>query len=154
MKPVFMLKATEASDGDCLNACVASILEIDITELADVPEGPEWFRVLLASLALRGFTVVELWGDDLLADDRRSYPAISPPGYAIAVGPSPRNEGHHAVVSQDGLIVHDPHPNGTGIVRVDYWLMLVPVQRGPRLLSPLAYDEAVREQTSAAAGSL
>lgn len=153
MKPVDMRKHTSTQDGDCLMACVASILEIDLAELPEITEanGLQWYEILTQALADRGFAIADLWGDNYRDPDSanrpavnaRRYPAISPPGYAIAVGESPRDEGQHAAVALDGAIVHDPHPGRSGLVTVDYWIVLVPLARGARVLSQLVDAEAM-----------
>lgn len=144
MKPVNMMKAIP-NEGDCLMACVASILEISLADLPEIRREHEsdgkWYNVLQDALRLRGFAVVDLWGDH--HENTEKYPAISPPGYTIAVGESPRGEGTHAVVALDGAIVHDPHPTRSGIVSVSYWMMLVPLQRGARITSQLLHAEAL-----------
>jgi len=95
--------------GDCFPACVASVLHIDLEEIPlfslkslglQVDEANEWLEV-------RGLSL-HLW------------PANHEPPkdqYYLVRGASPRYKGHyHMVVGKNGKIVHDPHPDGRGIV--------------------------------------
>lgn len=107
--------------GDCWRACLSSILECDI-ELFPAPKHeqdwsdyyPQVLKVL-SSLGYDwiGFTIENIQEGDLLAPDTN--------GYVIAVGKSPRSTSerrvNHAVVWRNG-IVHDPHPDNTGILDI------------------------------------
>lgn len=105
--------------GDCVRACVASILEYD---LEDVPhfvqyrEHPEGTDPNLWLWALIGFCAYQDW--------RVEHCDIPPKGWSIAGGKSPR--GHqHAVVAYDGEIVWDPHPSRSGLTDIEAgWLRL------------------------------
>ena len=101
-------------DGNCLSACVASILEISI---AFVPRfwGPGDLG-LAQWLADRGLSTT-------LYDRIDCY---VPPGYAIAAGRSKRFAGRmHACVAYNGLIVHDPHFSRDGLpAGIDEYLVI------------------------------
>ena len=89
------------SDGNCLSAALASILEVPVEAV------PRFVRVdgrLLGWLADRALSA-------------SVFPAGTPPaGYSIAVGPSLRFAGlMHACVAYDGAVVHDPHPSREGL---------------------------------------
>lgn len=49
-----------------------------------------------------------------LPPDDYAYLNIST--YHVVVGPSPRGAYNHAVVGLNGKIVHDPHPDGGGLL--------------------------------------
>ncbi len=72
----------------------------------------------------------------LIFDYHKSTP--QPSGYSILSGTSPRGDWLHAVVMQDGTIVHDPHPDKTGVTKwVDVTIFIVldpakPVDLGDR----------------------
>jgi hypothetical protein len=84
--------------GDCLRACVASVLEVALDEVPDFSLfGWNW----MASMAL--FCEVEL----IVPGDAE--------GYWIAMGTSPRGIGH-VCVYLDGALAHDPHPSRGGLV--------------------------------------
>lgn len=130
---------TAGEAGDCLMACVASILEIELEELPLIPDR-EWFPIFEKALRDRGYhvLVVEL-----------GTPPIAPRGYCIGIGPSPRTKPEekttdHACVLLDGDVVHDPHPTRTGLARLDYVILLIPIRRdAPRLREGNAIAEAV-----------
>jgi hypothetical protein len=103
--------------GNCLMACVASILEVPLESLPDLYErekaGDHWFTVLAEVLASHGLKPIEGGKRDL---------------YHIGVGPSPRSDMPHAVVMLGTEMVHDPHPDRTGLVAsvLTYWISLEP----------------------------
>lgn len=90
MKPVYQEReGREGEDGgDCFGACVASIMELDLSEVPRVSLTPETEEEWETWLDSRG-----LW---LLTIN------IEPDGYSIGV------EGGHAFVCFDGKGVHDP----------------------------------------------
>jgi hypothetical protein len=119
--------------GNCLAACVASILECPLADVPDLWEaeqaGKNWLRVLNQWLADR----YGLWY--FTADPRRPDSGFtawwSPGGHYVMGGQSPRPEctAGHACVAKDGNIVHDPHPSRAGLVTVEdygFFLKLFP----------------------------
>ena len=61
-----------------------------------------------------------LYGDDYVLEWWKSPEEALLPGSMIATGPSPRGDFHHAVIlRQDGRMIHDPHPSGAGLERVE-----------------------------------
>lgn len=102
------------ADGNCLNACIASILELP---LDDVPEfGDDWLTELNDFLRSRG-----------LSYRRIPVDGAKPSGYGTIEGVSPRG-GLHACVALDGELVWDPHPismrDGQGLVEPRYYGLL------------------------------
>lgn len=98
-------------NGNCLRACIASILEIDIDSMPrfeDLDE--EWiFRLRRWMMAYNGKTVVK---------KELNNP---PSGYALASGYTSRGF-LHCVVALNGVVCHDPHPSDEGLIKVDrYW---------------------------------
>ena len=119
MRPVRQTSTTIGS-GDCLHACLASILECDLNEIPNLSAMTKSLADQIANedafLASRGLRAIRCHmtggyeaGDVFFVFD----------GYAIAWGKSPRGTTQHAVVVRhdDGMIrvVHDPHPDGIGI---------------------------------------
>lgn len=118
MKKVFQTQLhTNDSPGNCLRAAIASVLEIDIDSIPkfeDMGDNPDWFVEFRKWSRESGYGIVNV------------YPQSLPPsGYSLAVGLSPRHSyiyTHHCVVTLNGEIVHDPHPDGTGLENIDrYW---------------------------------
>ena len=124
MIPVFQdMSVANNGHGNCFNACIASLLERPLREVAlihprrsvqlsdgsvQLEENSEWHEQWDAWLIEQGYKVTY-------------HPASSPPkGFSIASGYSDRifPEGHrfagrrisHAVVAFDGVPVHDPYP--------------------------------------------
>lgn len=103
--------------GNCLQASVASILEIPLLAAIDLP--PNLFRMPL----LEEFA--EAYGYDLeFVKDAQTIRV--PRGFTIASGRSDRNL-LHACVYHDGILAHDPHPAKTGIHSVLRWYLFHPL---------------------------
>lgn len=105
-------------DGNCLEACIASITGIGIEE---VPHflGDDWayqYRKWLfnAGWHWQFFFVGEI---------------PTPIGLVIANGESPRGLGH-SVLYREVKLAHDPHPEGGGILSVDSWIIIEPTEMG------------------------
>jgi hypothetical protein len=103
--------------GDCFRACVASILELPIEDVPHfVAIEKDWWGEVQRWLAK--WDLFALWirvGEDFML----GWPAETT--YCILNGESPRAKGRkHCVVARlDGWnfeVVHDPHPEGGGIV--------------------------------------
>lgn len=108
--------------GNCLAACIASVLELplaDVPNFAALPQD-EWFLTLEAWLRDRGLGLV-VWGTDVRA------PYLDPHGgdALLAHGKSPRGDWQHTVVvDAAGDLLHDPHPDRTGVEAVEaVWLI-------------------------------
>jgi len=101
-------------EGNCLQACLASVLEISID---DVPEPDErnWLNECNDWLAQFGLALHWLEYNDLFI----------PRGYSILSGDSPRGSCHHSVVAKDGELIHDPHPDRTGLKDLSDWLIFI-----------------------------
>lgn len=100
--------------GNCLEACVASILECSLDEVLDV-NGPAykdtWLDALTWWCRMRGYAM-------FYSTDQK----LKPLGYHIACG-----EGH-AVVALDGRIVHCPGATQRGLnLKIEFWLILLPL---------------------------
>lgn len=103
----------DSMPGNCLQAAVASLLDLPLDEVPHFV-GDDW-----ASGGERHWwTEWRHWCGDRGLTVRSEEPR--PGEYYLASGPSPRdpeNRGH-VVVYRDGELVHDPHPDGTGVVEV------------------------------------
>lgn len=111
------------SRGNCFSACLASLLEIPdvdtvplfLTEKTDT-RPMQWMDRLDAWLARRGLYALHFDGgtEDAL-----------PNVFYILGGMSPRGRPH-AVVAHGREIVHDPHPDKSGLLYADSFVLLVP----------------------------
>lgn len=133
MRPVdqqMLYDGTPGTRGDCLSACIASVLELEAGSVptfgAPDDEPGTWYAPLQRWLLDRGLRAVFANGDVILtAFDVRD------PIYCVASGPSPRGDwGHSIVVSvhRDGStrIAHDPHPSRSGLKKIEDYMLLVP----------------------------
>lgn len=107
-------------EGNCFSACIASILEIPLDDIpADLITRTHWFRAINEWLRDSGrpWRMVcsrEWLGASLQLDGV----------YSIAAGCSTRGI-LHAVVQLGEEMVHDPHPDGTGIASVESRFLFV-----------------------------
>lgn len=105
--------------GNCLSACVASILDLQtehvplFVEESDPCDGI-WPERLDAWLGQRGLGVLILPASIVLAP---------PEGFYILYGRSVKDH-EHAVVGKNGRVVHDPHPSRTGLAKIDCVIMI------------------------------
>lgn len=126
MRPVDQTKFMDTSAdgrGDCLRACVASILELPIEAVPDFSADGSYTIGAIAWLQARGYQVLSVqWSGD--GYDHSQYLSC-PQGYAVLGGKSPRtypdgSRAGHAVVGRANgwnfRIDHDPHPSRAGIV--------------------------------------
>jgi hypothetical protein len=133
------------AEGNCLAACVASILELDLADVpticADQSDG-SWLRKLADWLAEQDLATMRAW-----MKLRRI-------GFAIVSGYTTRGLSH-STVWFDGEIVHDPHPSKDPLINVVD--MVVIAHRDPRALwhehvtetaGLISNAAAVREQHS------
>ena len=111
MKPVDM-QVFEAGKGDCLRACIASILELRPDEVPNFTEikGPQ-ARVVTQWLSTRGLALLEVPVASMDFYFVFEYAKI----WHIISGRGPRGL-RHATVGLSGKIVHDPHPSRAGLI--------------------------------------
>jgi hypothetical protein len=101
----------DGANGDCLQAAIATALQLPIAAVPNFsPFRAGWFEAIQLWARNNGYA---LYG----VDDPTKFADLR----VIATGPAAR--GHqHAVVWQDDHMVHDPHPDRTGLVEVrEYW---------------------------------
>ena len=106
-------------EGNCTEACIASILEIPLDEVPYlVPYGEKWMDALHPFLIDRGLYLITV--------DAETFLKIKKPyGYSIGGGRSPRVTGFdHSVVCLDGEIVHDPHSGSDPIEITEFGLFV------------------------------
>lgn len=100
--------------GDCQRAVIASLLDLPISEvphfLQEANAGGAGFYCRIGDfLEVRGLEM--LWHASPIYHLKEGVDV-----YHDIMGPSPRGNGlFHAVVGCNGKIVHDPHPDKTGL---------------------------------------
>lgn len=103
--------APPAERGDCLSACLASVLELplgDVPRFCEIEDPDAWGPAIDDWLAPMGLYFVEVgWSEWFAAE------VLPRAGWHLVAGLSPR--GHrHSVVGYAGRLVHDPHPDVAG----------------------------------------
>ena len=116
--------------GNCFEAALASLLEIPLHAVPDLPREDVPF-MLAAQSFLREYGLFYL---QVATDDQVAGAAFSTGDvWHVIEGVSERG-GPHAVVGLNGRLVHDPHPGGRGLVRTDcYGFLVSRAAGGPRL---------------------
>ena len=126
MTPVNQTDTTFVT-GNCMNACIASILEIPLDDIpsfhSNDPKDGEAFTHKLQKWGRSiGYLILDITiTDDCDPDD------ILKDCWVIASGQSPRakNGERHAVVWRNGVMMHDPHPSKEGIVEPDMYAVFI-----------------------------
>lgn len=91
--------------GNCLQAAVASTLDLPLDEVPHFAEVEDWWGALVDFLSAHGVNVYRQPASD------------GPPVLGLAFGQSLRGV-MHAVVCRDGEVVWDPHPSRDGLTSV------------------------------------
>lgn len=123
----------DIKEGECIRACIASIIEVDqntlmklstfaasegVSDLDDI-----WTNWVHFAAMAAGYTAhIEL--------NSRKAPAMIPKGdpkgdYYIAIGITSLMT-EHAAVYKDGELAHDPWPGGEGLIKITKVITLVP----------------------------
>jgi len=141
MKPVMQTRVGE--EGNCLSACIASLLEVPIEEidLSCALNPDTWFEQLNAKLKPFGVMLFDL---GVRHDGQGNlFVSLVPDQHFIAMGPTNQHPTrHHAViwkqVGESRLVpVHDPHPDRIGLLDVVRVALLLP-RHGVESLAELA----------------
>ena len=123
MKPVEMTikhDPAQGKTGDCFRCCIASLLELraeDVPHFMDPYDATDgkWYVDLIAWLAKRGLSYLEF---NVPAEIHGNwFSGIAQGGfdcYHLLSGISPR--ARHTVVARNGVMVHDPAPQKTGLI--------------------------------------
>jgi hypothetical protein len=119
------IKQTKFGDeGNCFAACIASLLECDINCVPFLGKDENWdeynarLNVFLKEnhqiIFYSGEYVSENYSDFVNLDLRDSYYIVS--------GKAARGF-EHAVIYKNSILVHDPHPDNSGIENINeiYW---------------------------------
>jgi len=118
---------TSGTRGDCLRASVASILNLAIEEVPEFHkyfDTTEWFQYVIDFMQTKGYEYEGLVTPISSPEPKeqaisRLIQAYSKEGYSIdgnflVFGTSPRGIYHCVIFDSNGM-VHDPHPDGTGV---------------------------------------
>jgi len=141
--------------GNCFAACIASIFELPLEEVpnfswigrnkhpdsdsAPVLGSGDWWYYLRDWLAARGLMYFDMAIDGTPPDILRSL------GYHVMTGKSPRGDWHHSVVGYRGEIVHDPHPDRSGLRSAELFGVFVQKFDGHSVITAPAHALGVRQ---------
>ena len=130
MKPV---EQTVLGDqGNCFEACVASLLEIPLEDCNIFPDGVGLDSEADKASGRHWWIVFQEW----LRLNHKRHPIYimfsemggdKPKGYSIISGPGPRGL-LHSTVGLDGEVAHDPHPSKAGLVSVRDYILFIQVK--------------------------
>lgn len=102
--------------GDCMRACIASLLALPILDVPHFneggPRGLEFDRRVRDFLAQHGLIEVRIHSKTSQAH------VIQGTCHHLIYGYTERGT-YHAVVGLNGKVVHDPHPSKTGVIEDD-----------------------------------
>jgi len=101
--------------GNCQQAATASILGLALEQVPNFLDAEFFWAAYHAFLKSKGFIDIEL------------PPNSVPDCFYLAYGQSSRGV-KHACIYRAGALVHDPHPSGEGIVKVDEIHIIVPIE--------------------------
>lgn len=120
MIPELKYKHKQTTPYNCVQACVASILGLPLSEVPDfyveAPEPADFWELFEQFLASKGFYALL----DAKKDQRMQLEVLY-----LASGTSPRGL-KHMTIYYDGKLVHDPHESNEGIQRVESAYILIP----------------------------
>ncbi|MBM9509976.1 hypothetical protein [Actinacidiphila acididurans] len=100
--------------GNCLQAAVASLLDLDLNVVPHFITHDDWLNRLIVFGQEHGYLVRCEWQPE------------TPTPLGIAIGPSPRGV-QHAVVVIDDETAWDPHPSRAGLLSVSLVLEFTPL---------------------------
>ena len=114
MKPVFQT-VFDSVKGNCLQASLASVLEVPLDEVPDLAERDDFLEALNKWLR-------ETYGVEVVCIPAGGW---TPPGIHLTGGLEPGGL-EHIVVGRDGEMIHNPHPRGGGLKEEkEHWLFVV-----------------------------
>lgn len=121
--------------GDCYRTALAGALGIARDAVPHfVSYSAWWWEVQRWTLEQYGRNLYG-WAPDVWLKHRADGTETRYPGgrpFVVVSGPSPRGAFYHSVVADlDLTIVHDPHPLGVGIERIDLVEVLLPAEWQP-----------------------
>ena len=110
------------AQGNCFEACMASLLEVPLSEVPDFGRDDVFLEKVAGFLEPHGLLYVQIAPHDDVLGVMMKRGDI----FHTIEGRSPRG-GQHAVVGCNGHVVHDPHPQdgtGRGLISVDCYGLL------------------------------
>lgn len=119
--------------GNCIQAAVASVLELPLDGVPHFLLFGDWWGIALIrflqarGLSLRTWTDRDDWAAYWVEQGVPSEPLAAAPADQVLIvsGPSPRGDWLHVAVYRGTELLHDPHPEGNGIAGdpVEIWMI-------------------------------
>jgi hypothetical protein len=97
-------------EGNCLQACLASIFDLDLEEVPEFGIEDGWFE------EFEDWCVERFGLQPIDIDIPSTGEFFTPIGLHMINGKSPRGDWNHAVVADSGDIIHDPYPEGNRVL--------------------------------------
>jgi hypothetical protein len=108
--------------GNCLTACIASLLDLPIEQVPNFVESSRWYDALNQWLAPRGLFYLEVRG----AEPAAAQSLCAYAGWHTITGLAPSGI-RHTVVGYAGEVRHDPHPSRAGLISSDTCGFVIPL---------------------------
>jgi hypothetical protein len=112
--------------GNCIQAAVASLFEVELESVPNFITARDWFAALNEWLLPTGLAAIIMPIEDMWVPSDVMY---------LLIGNSPRGDWTHIVIHKNGRLVHDPHPDGVGIAEGPRWIVMF-VAKDPAWSSP------------------
>lgn len=141
------LWSADGTPGDCMNACIASLLELPYEAVPFFnkiqKETGHWFPSFYNCLEENGFEwhgtyslrFQNLPGHEFEDWEELKRRCSGVEGIYMAGGPSPRGPevrgGHAVLVDGVGKLMHDPHPSRAGLLTIENIYLIEP-KKGTR----------------------
>lgn len=125
MKPVNQTKLHNPPEsiGNCLEAVYASLLECSIDDIPIYHQSDYFEKYQRFFFEKKNWLLVDVSVRLGLVPNKSA-------GYHEMYGKSPRGDCYHAVVAFEGIMVHDPHPDKTGLKTVEGYIIFIPIGMG------------------------
>lgn len=115
---------TPVENGNCFNACLASIIEVPlklIPRFQDIPK-VQWLTGLTQILIDNGYVLSGMSFDE------------APEGYSIAAGYNKGGKLEHCCVYLNGKLFHDPDPNSNGLEIITQYFIIKKANKSKNVL--------------------
>lgn len=124
MNPVLQTRFADfdvppAQRGNCIQAAIASVFELELDEVPNFIAARSWFAALNHWLESSGLVAIMVPITDFLVPADTLY---------LLIGTSPRGEWTHIVVCRNGEVIHDPHPSQDGLIEGARWVVMFVVR--------------------------
>lgn len=119
MTPVYQT-IISAENGDCMRATIASLFDKQLHEVPDFLSFENWLIIMQEWIGYQGyktgfFDTYNLDGKITLKDVLKYDGGINGYFYATVQSQTFPTETHAVIIDTNGIVVHDPNPNGLAL---------------------------------------